>query len=255
MSSEFTVPPAGDDGFLAGILAEPGVQGVRTAVLFLHGFGSSQEGEKAEYFRARVLESGRAFVSFDFQGHGRSGGTMGELTLSRCLRDVERVRRHLSGRVAEQVVLLGSSMGGLVGLWHTVQTSRKVRAGLFIAPALGLDRNFAVLLGREGMLRWEMDGVLGITNELGTFELGWGFVEDFRNYPVGRLTAGYKTPAILFQGKLDDRVPWDKVAEFAESTSAFTRLELFDDGDHRLLAYRDSIWEQMLSFLDQQGLG
>jgi pimeloyl-ACP methyl ester carboxylesterase len=254
MSSEITVPPAGDDGPLAGILAEPPVQGARTAVLYLHGFGSSQEGEKAEYFRARVLESGRAFVSFDFQGHGRSGGAMKELTLSRCLRDVERVRRHLGGRLGGQVVLLGSSMGGLVGLWHTVKTSQRVKAGLLIAPALGLDRNFAVLLGREGMLRWEQDGVLEITNELGTFELGWGFVEDFRSHPIGRLAARYKTPAILFQGKLDDRVPWEKVAEFAESTAAFTRLELFEDGDHRLLAYRDSIWEQMVSFLDQQGL-
>jgi pimeloyl-ACP methyl ester carboxylesterase len=254
MSSEFRVPAVGRDESLVGILAEPEVQSVRTTVLYLHGFGSSQEGEKAEYFRDRVVESGRAFVSFDFQGHGRSGGTMRELTLSRCLRDVERVRRHLGDRPAEQVVLLGSSMGGLVGLWHTVQASQRAQAGLFIAPALGLDRNFALLLGREGMLRWERDGVLEVTNELGTFELGWGFVEDFRDHLVDRLAASYKTPAILFQGKLDDRVPWESVAEFAESTAAFTRLELFEDGDHRLLAYRDSIWEQMLSFLDQQGL-
>ncbi|HYE76838.1 MAG TPA: alpha/beta hydrolase, partial [bacterium] len=45
-------------------------------LLYLHGFGSDQWGEKAEFFRDRALAAGFGFCSLDFQGHGRSGGTM-----------------------------------------------------------------------------------------------------------------------------------------------------------------------------------
>jgi len=70
----------------------------RLCFLYLHGFGSVQTGEKADFFRQRALESGFAFCSFDFQGHGRSGGTMGGLTLTRNLGDVGRVHDWLRQR-------------------------------------------------------------------------------------------------------------------------------------------------------------
>ena len=65
-------------------------------ILYLHGFGSHQAGEKAEFFRARAREAGIPFCSFDFQGHGASGGVLAELTLTRNLADVARVRALLA---------------------------------------------------------------------------------------------------------------------------------------------------------------
>src|SRR3954466_13822568 len=91
--------------------------GERPCFLYLHGFGSEQSGEKAEFFRARAQGSGFGFCSFDFQGHGLSGGDMLGLTLTRNLEDVGRVHAFLRDRGCGRLLLLGSSMGGGTALW------------------------------------------------------------------------------------------------------------------------------------------
>ena len=87
------------------------------AFLYLHGFGSSQDGDKATYFRSRAAAAGLAFCSFDFRGHGESGGALGDLTFSHALADAEAAFAWLRERWAGPVVLFGSSMGGAVALW------------------------------------------------------------------------------------------------------------------------------------------
>ena len=71
------------------------------SVLYLHGFGSSQDGDKAAFFRSRFAEKGIPFCSFDFRGHGQSGGSMETLTISRCLEDTRVARSLLERRGAE----------------------------------------------------------------------------------------------------------------------------------------------------------
>lgn len=259
MSELLEVPAKGDDAALAARAS--GASGGLT-ILYLHGFGSSQDGEKAEFFRQRAASAGFGFTSLDFQGHGRSGGSMRGLTLSRCLRDVERARHELPN-LRGPVSLVGSSMGALVALWHaalastasgppvpeTAETAPTVRSLVLIAPALGLPSMLADTLGAENMERWQRDGFFPVVNELGAFELGWDFVADLADYSSARLVPLHATPTLVFQGKLDDRVPWREVEAFARSTPALTRLELLEDGDHRLIDRIDWIWSEASSFL------
>jgi hypothetical protein len=96
------------------------------------------------------------------------------------------------------------------------------------------------------MERWRREGSLTVTNELGSWDLGWGFVEDFERYREDRLRALYRTPSLLFQGCEDDRVPWRSVLDFAlgcELTGV--DLHLFPDGDHRLTDLQPRLWELM----------
>ena len=119
------LPVVGADGetsHLAVRLTQPGGAGrSRFAFLYLHGFGSAQSGEKADYFRARAVAEGLPFCSFDFRGHGESGGTMRELTFSRNLEDLGVVHDFLAGQGLGAVVLIGSSMGGATALWHAAR--------------------------------------------------------------------------------------------------------------------------------------
>ncbi|MCH7666934.1 MAG: hypothetical protein IH936_13530, partial [Acidobacteria bacterium] len=48
---------------------------------------------------------------------------------------------------------------------------------------------------------------------------------------------------------LDDRVPWREVAAFARAVPGRTRLELLEDGDHRLIDRMDWIWTEASNFL------
>lgn len=236
--------------------APPG--GGALCLLYLHGFGSDQWGEKAEFFRARALASGFAFCSLDFQGHGRSGGTMRGLTLSRNLADVARVHAWLRERGAAsdgRLVLVGSSMGGGTALWYSARHPEDIAAGLHIAPALDLERSLLGWAGPERCRTWQETGAIHFQNEFVSCELGWELIEDLRRYPVEDLLATYRTPALLLQGKKDASVPWTSVADFAVRAGyEEVELHLFADGDHRLTDRKHRLWELMLEFLRGHGL-
>jgi len=224
-------------------------------ILYLHGFGSSQEGEKADFFRQQALAAGLAFCSLDFQGHGASGGTIRDLTLSRNLEDVGRVRRELERRGHQSLLLFGSSMGGLTGLWSAAQEPTGIEAGLYIAPALDLAHRATSWFGEEGLKLWQERGFMEIQTSLTTSELGWGFLEDLALYPRERLEADHRIPSLVFQGKNDDSVSWRAVSDFVTgSVCEDIELHLFADGDHRLLDRKDRLWRLMLEFLRGRAL-
>jgi pimeloyl-ACP methyl ester carboxylesterase len=224
-------------------------------LLYLHGFGSDQQGEKAEYFRRRALAAGLPFCSFDFQGHGQSGGALRDLSMTRNLADIERVHAWLEERGHGRVCLLGSSMGGGAGLWYAALHPERVAAGLHIAPALELERALLLWAGPERARVWQETGVIHFQNDLVATDLAWSVVEDLRTYPLDDLRARYRTPALLLQGKRDESVPWRGVLDFATQCAYDgIDLHLFADGDHRLTDRLDRLWSLMREFLRGRGL-
>ena len=214
------------------------------AILYLHGFGSNQSGEKAEFFRARALARGWAFCSFDFRGHGASEGTMRELTFSRNLADVAAVRELVARRGIERVALFGSSMGGAVALWHAALAPEGVVATAQIAPALGMAQAMERWAGPERLERWRREGSIRFEGQLATAELDWELMDDLRRYGSAELAARHRAPTVIFQGQLDNSVDWRDVAAFAAAAPRGTvDLRLFPDGDHRLIDRKEQLWE------------
>lgn len=225
------------------------------AILYLHGFGSSQLGEKASFFRQQATRHGLTFCSFDFQGHGESGGEIGDLTLSRDLEDVRRVHDVLRARGHRRIVVMGSSMGGLVGLWYSALNPAELVAGIHVAPALSLEEGLAGWAGEEGLLDWQRKGHLKVENELGTWDLNWVFMEDLLEYHDEKLMELYRTPCLLLQGQQDDRVDWARVQEFAaQCPYRDIEFHLYADGDHRLSDRKERLWDLMVTFLRGRGL-
>lgn len=237
---------------------EDGRQPAPLCFLYMHGFGSEQSGEKAEFFRARALAAGFAFCSFDFQGHGLSGGSLRDLTLSRNLADAARVHAWLRDKGHERFCLLGSSMGGGTGLWYAAlcpEGAGEIVAGLHIAPALDLERGLLAWAGPERARVWEETGVIHFQNAFVSCELGWCLIEDLRRFPAADLLARYRTPTLLIQGKHDDSVPWKSVVDFAvRCVYEGIELRLFADGDHRLTDRKARLWNLMLEFLHGRGV-
>jgi alpha-beta hydrolase superfamily lysophospholipase len=224
-------------------------------ILYLHGFGSDQAGEKAGHFRQKALEEGLPFCSFDFQGHGLSGGSLRDLTLTRSLDDMARVHDWLRGRGHERLCLLGSSMGGGTALWYSALHPASIAAGLHIAPALDLEAGLLAWAGPERARLWEETGAVRFENEFVTCDLGWGLIEDLRAHPLEDLLARYRTPTLLFQGKRDTSVPWRGVVDFATRCAGEeVELHLFADGDHRLTDRKDRLWDLMKEFLRSRHL-
>lgn len=257
MSEGFRLPildEGGEVSHLAGRLDLPRGSRAPFTILYLHGFGSSHSGEKADFFRQQALAAGLAVCSFDFQGHGESGGGMFELTLSRNLADTVRVHDWLREQGYPRVVLLGSSMGGLTGLWYAARYPEDVLCGLYLAPALGLLESIEAEAGPEGLRRWREEGSTRVEHELGSWDLGWSFVEELQRFGPDQLIEAYCTPCLMLQGKNDDRVPWRTVLDFA-TRCPFEEIELhlFADGDHRLIDRKGRLWGLMLGYLEDRG--
>jgi pimeloyl-ACP methyl ester carboxylesterase len=229
--------------------------GGRPCFLYLHGFGSEQSGEKAEFFRSRARAAGFGFCSFDFQGHGLSGGGLDRLTLTRKLEDVGCVHAFLRERGQERLILIGSSMGGGTALWYSALHPEGIVAGLHIAPALDLEKGLLAWAGPERASQWEETGTIHFENEFVSCELGWCLIEDLRAHLNEDLLARYRTPCLLLQGKQDLSVSWKSVADFAVRC-AFEGIELhlFIDGDHRLTDRKSWLWELMEGVLRGRGL-
>jgi len=225
------------------------------AVLYMHGFGSDQSGTKAGFFRRAALDLGIAFCSFDFQGHGRSGGTMPGLTLTRNVEDIGRVHGHLRAQGFRRIVLMGSSMGGGSALWYAALNPADVVAAIHVAPSMELHEGLLRWVGPQAAKRWEREGKITLRHELGDQELSWDLIEDLRSYRMERLEAIYRTPTLIFQGKKDASVPWKKVLDFVVGCEwEGIELHLMADADHRLLDRLEHVWRLIVAFLVHRGL-
>jgi pimeloyl-ACP methyl ester carboxylesterase len=228
---------------IAARLALPDRRSRPLAILYLHGFGSKQSGEKTTYFRGRALEAGWVFCSFDFRGHGASEGSMRELTFTRCLEDAAAVRALLAERGYARVALFGSSMGAATALWHAARHPEGVVAAALLAPAVGMLAGLERWAGQDGMVRWRREGAIRFTSELVDAELGWSLIEDLRGYALEGIAPFYRTPTVVFQGQLDGTVDWHDVEDFvALLTPGVADLRLFPDGDHRLTDRMELLW-------------
>lgn len=82
-------------------------------VVFLGGFRSDMEGTKALYLEAWAREQGRAFLRFDYSGHGQSSGDFLDGAIGDWAEDAVAAIGMLTDGPQ---ILVGSSMGGWISL-------------------------------------------------------------------------------------------------------------------------------------------
>src|SRR5882724_6670177 len=85
-------------------------------LVWLGGFKSRMDGNKARALDAWSARSGRAIVRFDYSGHGRSSGEFQRGTITRWRDDALAVLDRLT---AGPQILVGSSMGAWISLLCT----------------------------------------------------------------------------------------------------------------------------------------
>ena len=88
-------------------------EGDGPGVIFLGGFKSDMKGTKAVALEDWAKREGRAFLRFDYSGHGESDG---EFTAG-CIGDwAEDAQAAISELTEGPQILVGSSMGGWIAL-------------------------------------------------------------------------------------------------------------------------------------------
>ena len=220
----------------APALAYRSVPGRAPGVVFLPGYRSDMTGAKALALDAWCRRGGRAFLRFDYSGHGESGGAFESLVLSDWIADAAAML-HAAGPGPQ--VLVGSSMGAWIMLRVAELHPQRVAGlvGLASAPDFTEDRVFARLPAEE-----QANVMAGKTCRLpsanGQYEtvVTRALIEDGRRHLVLRSEViAVDAPVRLLHGDADDTVPWQASAEVLRRIrSTDATLTVIKGTGHRL---------------------
>ncbi len=210
-------------------------EGRAPAVVFLGGFRSDMTGTKAMALEAWAQRSGRAFLRFDYLGHGQSSGRFEDGTIGRWLDDsLAAIDRLTAGKL----VLAGSSMGGWLSLLVARARPERLAGLVLIAAAPDFtERMLLEGLSPEDRVALERDGRLERPSQYSPEPsvFTWKLIEEGRNHLLLDKALALPCPVRLLHGQDDPDVPWQyslQIAEHLEAPDVVTTL--IKGGDHRL---------------------
>jgi pimeloyl-ACP methyl ester carboxylesterase len=220
-------------------LAWARLDGDGPTVVFLPGFRSDMNGDKATALTAFCARRGRAMLRFDYSGHGASAGRFEDGTIGRWTDDaLAAIDRLTTG----QIVLVGSSMGGWIALLAALARPDRVTALVGIAAA----PDFTEALMWEAMTFDERatlmrEGVLRVPSQYGEpYPITRALIEDGRTRLLLNGPIALDCPVRLLHGQRDPDVPWEMALRIAERiTGEDAQVALVKDGDHRLSRPQD----------------
>jgi uncharacterized protein len=205
-------------------------------IFYLHGFASSPQSTKAQFFSERLAVRGLKLHCPDFNQPDFS-----RLTVSRMLRELET---DMAALPPGDVILIGSSLGGFVAVEAAARNVNRERHPItqlmLLAPAVELDWERWPEIGPGGIEGWRKSGSIEVFHYADDKPqaLGFSFYEDAIRYSPA--SKRLETPMLIFQGRRDESVRPATVERFAHA-QPHAELHLLDD-DHQLKQSLNVIW-------------
>lgn len=207
--------------------------GAGPQVVFLGGLKSDMQGTKALYLEDWAQRNGRAFLRFDYSGHGDSSGAFTE----GCIGDwAEDAAETITALTEGKLILVGSSMGGWISLLLCRSMPERVAGLVTVAAApdftedsmwAGFSADQRATMEREGQvaLPSEYDEPYIITRRM---------IEDGRDNLVLRGPLALPFPTRFLQGTADADVDMSVALRLlGHATGDDMRLTLVKGADHR----------------------
>jgi pimeloyl-ACP methyl ester carboxylesterase len=214
--------------------------GASPGVVFLGGFLSDMTGTKAMALEDHCRRRGRAYLRFDYLGHGQSSGAFEDGTIGRWADDAIAAIDQLT---EGPQVLVGSSMGGWIMLLAALARTNRVAGlvGIAAAPDFtetliwqGLDADRRGILRDKGVIDMASD------DDEAPYPVTLGLIEEARDHLLLGGPIALDCPVRLIQGMADRDVPWQTALTLAERlTGDDVEVTLVKGGDHRLSEPRD----------------
>ena len=210
-------------------------QGSGPTLVFLPGYASDMVGTKAVALDAWAESQGRAMLRFDYSGCGESEGRFDDGTLTAWRDDALAL---IDGVTSGPLVLVGSSMGGWVGLLAALARPDRVAAFVGIAAAPDFtDWGFTQEEKMEILSKGRLERPSEYGDPLVTTRAFWQSGEAHR---LLQTQIAIDCPVRLLHGQRDPDVPWHHSTHLAGLLrSADVQTILVKDGDHRLSRPQD----------------
>lgn len=205
--------------------------GTGPAIVFLGGFKSDMGGTKAVHLEQWARASGRAFLRFDYSGHGESSeaftdGAIGDWFEDACA---------AIGLLAGKVILVGSSMGGWISLLIARAMPEKVAGMVTIAAAPDFTED-SMWAGFSDAQKTElMAGQVVLPSDYGEpYIITKRLIEEGREQLVLRDPLSLPFPVRFLHGTADADVKLSVALRLLDHAQGpDMRLTLVDGADHR----------------------
>ncbi|HWU26397.1 MAG TPA: alpha/beta fold hydrolase [Rhizomicrobium sp.] len=216
-------------------LAYKRLAGRQPTIVWLSGFKSDMTGRKATHLADWAHCNGKAFVAFDYFGHGKSSGEFQDGTIARWREDTLRVIDEIA---QGPLVLVGSSMGAWLAVLAAQARSERVAAMVLIAPAVDFITRLLVPAlsdeAREAIEstgRWQRPSAYGD----GPYPITKRLLEDGQRWSLLDGPIVFEGPVRILQGLQDPDIPWQHAIAVAQAlTAKDVQIVLIKNGDHRL---------------------
>lgn len=195
-------------------------------LIYLHGFASSPGTKKGLYLK-------QAFPDVTVTIPDLNVPDFAHLTLTAM---IEKAAETILSLPDGELVLIGSSMGGLVAV-HTLdrkpEAAARVDKLVLLAPAFDFKSNREKQLSPEGLQAWKERGYLPVQHfaDGKTHKLHYGLVEDIQQYDSYKVNLDL--PTLIYHGRNDESVPHEQSIRFAQNRDNVT-LHIVDS-DHELI--------------------
>jgi pimeloyl-ACP methyl ester carboxylesterase len=197
-------------------------------------------GTKALYLEEYCRRSGRAYVRFDYFGHGASSGDFALGTIGRWRDDAVAV---IDSLTEGKQILVGSSMSGWIMLLAALARPERIAALVGIAGAPDFTEELLwTRLTPAQRREIEERGHVVLPSEFDP--AGYLYtrilIEDGRKHLLLGKPIPLDMPVRLLHGMRDESVPWQLSLRLAQRlTSRDVAVTLLKDGDHRLSTQAD----------------
>jgi pimeloyl-ACP methyl ester carboxylesterase len=206
-----------------------------TTFFYLHGWASSPQSSKAQFFKQCFEQRGLSLQIPDLNQKD-----FYHLTLTRQIQQVEALLPD------SPVTIIGSSFGGLITLW-LAERQPQIQCIVVLAPALNFLSLCKARMGETQFARWRSQGEFAFYYYAEQRErlISYAFIEDLHQYVDADLLQR-RVPTLILHGNKDDVVPIQMSRDFA-ATRPWVKLVEFDS-DHRLTDVQAQLWQAISSF-------
>ncbi len=202
-------------------------------VVFLGGLKSDMEGTKAVFLEEWARKNGRAFLRFDYSGHGESSGTFTD----GCIGDwAEDSAAAIAALTDGPIIPVGSSMGGWQALLLARAQPSRLAGLVTIAAAPDFTEDgYMASFTQAQKAALSRDGQVELPSDyMEPYIVTQRLIDDGRAQLVLRDPLHLPFPVRFLQGTADTAVSVATAVRLLEhATGPDMQLRLVKDADHR----------------------
>ena len=203
-------------------------------VVFLHGFKYDLEGNKPATLYKFCKKNKIGFLALEYSGHGKSYGKFEDGTITSWTKDAkEIIKRKIPNK---KLILVGSSMGGWIGLNLFKSFGKKIHAFVGIAPAPEfLEKLMWKKFSKKMRRDIKKNGVIKLRHGKYEYPITYQLIKDGRKNKIFNKSYLQSIKITMIHGKNDESVPIiysKKILNLFRN--AEKKLVIIKGGDHSL---------------------